>query len=251
MQFSTFFYHSNTAPFCLTFVNDLCGLVQIFIAEIDPEEYWIYNPDDVPSFVIPYAELVSSPFLFKVYVLSLLTTADPTRLSHHYVSNQTSWTSSIMDCQFCIETRKCIKGLRFDDHFTQTFGFDHYPSFISVSNPCNDVIKSQFLARFSSPDDWIVNCCTSPLTDQFISSVMPLFLERFTDYLEADLLNLEKNTSYIYTYKLFLDKLSMRILILDDIKSSILSFICKPVLNDPLQCSSFDEEYSYCDGDCM
>jgi hypothetical protein len=210
MQITSYFYHSNSNPYCITFLNDLKGLVKVIVAEFGGEDYWIYPEDVIDSFVISYDELVNSPNLYKTYVVSILATANPFDLTSNDLVDQNSalWTDSIMDANFYVETRKLHKGIRFNEHYSMTFGFDVYPVCISISDSeLNDKLKSKYLSIFADNESWLVSC-NSKTVDDFIINNMDAYLDFHVSVLEYFIQEIESSVQIIESNKKHVDIVS-------------------------------------------
>jgi hypothetical protein len=236
MQITTYFYHSNTAPYCITFLNDLKGLIKVIIAEFDGEAYWIPQSDTkLESFVVTYEELIGSANLYKTYTVSLIATANPYQLAYHTANKNYDWTSSIMDCEFCVETRKLNTGLNFDDHFSQTYGFDVYPLSITIDDEeKNTELKNHYLEIFNNDDEWLVSC-NKKCVDEFLSNHIGKYIDVVTDYIEYTINNLEKDVAFIKRYNMFVDKVCKHKNIMKDIQNCLLRYICVSTMNDPIE----------------
>ena len=229
MQITTYFYHSNVAPYCITFLNDLKGLIKVIIAEFDGEAYWIPQHDTkLESFIMTYEELVGSANLYKTYTVSVLATDNPYQLAKHTATKEYDWTASIMDCKFCVETKKLNKNIDFDDYYSQTFGFDVYPTSIVIDNEEENMkIKNHYMDIFNNDNEWLVSC-NAKCVDDFISN----HISEEADNVEYAINNLEKDLVFIKKYNMFVDKVCNHKNIMKDIQQCLLQHICLSTINN-------------------
>lgn len=233
MQITTYFYHSNSNPYCITFLNDLQGLVKVIVAEFEGDDYWIYPDNVIDSFVISYSELAKSPNLYKTYVVSILATANPFELT---VNNQDNppgssyWTDTIMEANFYVETRKLHKGISFNEHYSKTFGFDVYPVVISIDDmDQNDKLKSKYLSIFSDEESWLVSC-NSKTVDDFILSNMSTYLDFHVSIIEYFLQEIEYGVQTIESNKKHVDIVSEMLNLPYDINTIIMKHLTQSTI---------------------
>jgi hypothetical protein len=207
------------------------GLIKVIVAEFDGESYWIDdNYKKTDEFVLQYDELVDSKNLYKTYIVSLLTTANPYNLSYHKSNKQKDWTSTIMDCKFCIETKKLKKGLYFDQHYSQSYGFDYYPTCILIDDEEeNAKLKKHYLNIFKNDDEWLVSCNSKCIND-FISEQINDYIEHCTDYIEYTIENMEKDIAVINKYNIFTSKVCYHKNLTNDMKLYILQKLCNTLI---------------------
>jgi len=224
----------------------LNGLFKVIIAVLDSEAYWVRD-DDIKSFVLTYEELAKSKNLYKTYIVSLLATADPSHLASNSTYRDDDNTSSglhayIMEFKYCVVAKKLYKGNYFDyfdDRFYPTFGFNSYPTHISIDDiEANDAMKKHYIELFENDENYIVSFVNTYTIDNFISDNIEKYIDRYTNYIECDIVNMENNNAYISKYKLFVDKVCKHKNIMNDINLYILRNVCKTVLDDSLDCIS-------------
>lgn len=237
MQITTYFYHSNSNPYCITFLNDLNGLVKVIVAEFGGDDYWIYSEDVIDSFVISYDELTNSPNLYKTYVVSILATANPFELTvneHDDLNVSHLSTDFIMDANFYVETRKLHKGIRFNENYSKTFGFDIYPVIISITDSeQNDKLKSKYLSIFADDESWLVSC-NSKAVDDFISSNMSTYLDFHVSIIEYFLQEIESGVQIIESNKKHVDIVSDMLNLPYDINTIIMKHLTQSTVIPPI-----------------
>lgn len=243
MQLSSFYCQGENYPYCITFMNNMDGKFKVIIAELDDDFDWLYD-GGIKSFIITYDEICKSKNLYKTYIVSLLATADP--LKYHYNANGYSQNlGPFINNDYYVQTRKLYDGLYFDKIYSEAFGFNHLPFTMTIDDEeSNDEIKKYFMQRFDNDKEYIISYINTEIVDSFILNNMERYLERYTDYIECDIANMENNQFYIKKYKMFVDKICKHKNIVDDMKLFILQKICIPDFNDPLMLISneFDDD---------
>lgn len=215
MEFSTYFYHSNRNPYCITFINNKKGSYKIIVSIINAEDYVL---DNERIFVISYDELKHSKNLYKIYVLSLLMTYDTKELSY-------SDGIEIMDCKWCIKTIQNWKGLYFTQHYNMRYGFHTYPTEIDITDiGQNDIIKSYYMNEFDK-DDYIFVSCNSKVANAFLNDNIGKYIHDKIIKLEGDIKDIERKIYSMKKYKIFIEKVCKYKTPKDDIAMIIFSHI--------------------------
>jgi hypothetical protein len=201
MEFSTFFYHSNQFPYCITFINNKKNLFEIIISTIDHEGYNIedFNED---IFVLTYDELKNSKNLYKIYILSILMTENPKELIYSEKGTR------ISDNIWCISTIKNWKGMYFTKNYEKSYAFETYPTEIIIDDiEINNEIKEYYLQEFSR-DNYLFSKCNSKIVNNFLNDNIDKYIDYNICLIEEQIKEVEKNVYSVKKYSLFVDKLT-------------------------------------------
>lgn len=220
MEFSTYFYHSNRNPYCITFINNKKGLYKVIISPIESERYNLYDINE-KNFIVTYDELQNSKNLYKIYILSLLMTFNKDELTYALDGK-----SEIMNCVWYIKTIKNWKNLYFTENYKASYGFNIYPTEISIDDiEYNNVLKKYYLECFEF-NDYIFTTCNTSNVNKFIDNNINKYIEYYTYKITCNINAIENLIYSIKKYKMFIDKIS-KYNKLQDVDDIILAYIIK------------------------
>jgi len=201
MEFSSYFYHSNHIPSCITFINNKKQLFEVIISTIN-SDFYILEDFNERRFVLTYDELQKSKNLYKIYILSILMTENTKLLSYSEDG------IGITNKQWYISAKKNWKMMRVTDYYDNCYAFETYPTEIIIENiELNNLIKLYYLDEFKD-DQYLYVTCNSKCIDEYLNDNIGKYIDYNTDLLETEIKTIERKVYSIKKYRLFVDKIS-------------------------------------------
>jgi len=196
MEFSSYFYHSNYSPSCITFIKNKNNLFEVIISTLD-SEFYILEDFNEHKFVLTYDELQKSKNLYKIYILSILMTENTKTLS--YAENGIE----ISNGQWYISAIKNWKWLYVTKHYDKCYAFETYPTEIIIEDiEANNEIKNYYLQQFEDDKYRFVTCNSKSINEYFTNNIC-----KYIDILDIQIKEVEKKVYSVKKYRLFIDKI--------------------------------------------
>jgi hypothetical protein len=200
MEFSSYFYHSNYAPSCITFIKNKNNLFEVIISTLD-SEFYVLEDFNEHKFVLTYDELQKSKNLYKIYILSILMTENTKTLS--YAENGIN----ISNRQWYISAIKNWKRLYVTNHYDKCYAFETYPTEIIIEDiDANNDMKNYYLQQFED-DNYIYVTCNSKSINEYLNTNICKYIDYHTDLIDIQIKEVEKKIYSMKKYRLFVEKI--------------------------------------------